>query len=241
VFQTNSYVFFLMDLYIGGDLFNLMQKKGRLSEDECRFFMAEVILAFDYLHEKGILYRDLKPENVMLNWQGHIKIVDFGLSKNQTDKLQITKSFVGSEGYISPEVTLRRGHNYLHDIYGLGVFMYELLHGYLPIENSNSHKDTNEERISELHRKITFKEDLSPEAKDLLGRLLCANPENRLGGEDNILCLLYHPWLKAYSKYVNSLVAPEPVYVPNLEHDNFGDSVNGELSILLKNIQGRVL
>ena len=91
-----------MDLCAGGELFYLLHQKGRLEESVAKFYFAEILLGIEYLHSKGIVYRDLKPENVLIDIDGHIKLADFGLSKKMDENL--TNSFCGSPEYMSPEM-----------------------------------------------------------------------------------------------------------------------------------------
>ena len=174
----------------------------------------------------------------MLNWQGHVKLVDFGLSKCLPDKNQMTHSFLGSNGYMSPEINMKKGHNYLNDVYNLGIFMYDLLHGFLPFETQKFKRAT-ENNINAIHGNIIFKDGLSSEGKDLLKRLLSIKPENRLGGETDVISILYHPWFLSYRKYVNSETAPDPIFTPDLSHDNFDTSLNNHLDQLIKEVEGR--
>jgi serum/glucocorticoid-regulated kinase 2 len=96
-------------------------------EDEARFYIAELILAIEHLHMKKIIYRDLKPENVLLDDKGHIRLADFGLSKQTEDEK--TKSFCGSPAYLSPEMLNQKGAGKESDLYGIGAVLYEFLIG----------------------------------------------------------------------------------------------------------------
>ena len=98
------------------------------NEDEARFYIAELLLAIEHLHEKKIIYRDLKPENVLLDGTGHLKLADFGLSK-QVGNDDKTKSFCGSPAYLSPEMLSQKGVGKESDLYGIGTVLYEFLIG----------------------------------------------------------------------------------------------------------------
>jgi serine/threonine protein kinase len=95
-----------MDLCAGGELFYLLHLKGRLQEKMAKFYFAEILLGLEYIHKQGVVYRDLKPENVLLDIDGHIKLADFGLSKNLTPEESLTNSFCGSPEYMSPEMLM---------------------------------------------------------------------------------------------------------------------------------------
>lgn len=108
-FQTNTTMNFVMDLCVGGELFYRLKKEKRLMEERAKYYFIELLLAFEYLHSKNIVYRDLKPENVLIDIDGHVKIADFGLSK--VVKNQRTNSFCGSPEYMSPEMLKGEGHD----------------------------------------------------------------------------------------------------------------------------------
>jgi serine/threonine protein kinase len=102
-FQCACYYYLIMDYAPGGTLFEHLQRAGRFKENEVRFYACEIILALDFLHSKNILYRDLKPENILLDAEGHVKLADFGLSK-QLEANTTTNSFCGTLEYMAPEV-----------------------------------------------------------------------------------------------------------------------------------------
>lgn len=181
-----------------------------------------------------------KPENVLLNWQGHVKIVDFGLSRFQNDIQYMSHSFIGTAGYVPPEILTGKGHNYLTDAYTLGVFIYDLLHASVPIRSLKM-RMYDESTVEELHKKIAFREDLSLEGRDILQRLLSTDPKNRLLGDTDIKAILFHPWLKNYRQYIDSPVAPEPVYIPDLNEPNFESAYNLQLNTFVNELEGTFL
>jgi serine/threonine protein kinase len=121
-----------MDLCAGGELFYLLHQRGRMSEQQAKFYFAEILLGLEYIHSKGIAYRDLKPENVLLDIDGHIKLADFGLSKVLPTFDSLTNSFCGSPEYMSPEMLMGCGHGFAVDYYSLGAILFEMLTGLPP-------------------------------------------------------------------------------------------------------------
>ena len=126
-----------MYLCTGGELFYHLTRFKRLPEEQARFYIAEILLAMEYLHNKGIVYRDLKPENVLLDVDGHVRLADFGLSKQLEHPCASSFSFCGSPEYMSPEMLRREGHDYTLDFYSLGALLFELLSGLPPFYSEN--------------------------------------------------------------------------------------------------------
>lgn len=120
-----------MDFCCGGELFYLLQCKSRFSEKEACFYFAEMLLGLEYIHSQNVLYRDLKPENVFLDIDGHIKLADFGLSKIQTPK-DLNETYCGSAEYMSPEMLNGEAYSYGIDYYSLGAVLYEMVTGLPP-------------------------------------------------------------------------------------------------------------
>ena len=145
-----------------------------------------------YLHQVGIIYRDIKPENILVDIDGHIRIADFGLSKIQTED-EYAYSFCGSPEYMAPEMLLKTGHNYQVDHYCLGALLYELVTGLPPFYSRNTQKIYD----SILNENITFPQYLSSEIKDLMGGLLSKHPSKRLGGKGGLNEIIQHPWFKS--------------------------------------------
>ena len=129
-FQTKSKLFLILDFCPGGDLSKLILAEKTLTEDLARLYLAEIILALNDLHKRDIIYRDLKPENVVIDDDGHAMLTDFGLSKEGiSDVTQGGKSFCGSIAYLAPEMIRRVGHGKSVDWYLLGLLLYEMLVG----------------------------------------------------------------------------------------------------------------
>uniref|UniRef100_A0A8C5ISX4 Ribosomal protein S6 kinase n=1 Tax=Junco hyemalis TaxID=40217 RepID=A0A8C5ISX4_JUNHY len=176
-FQTEGKLYLILDFLRGGDLFTRLSKEVMFTEEDVKFYLAELALALDHLHGLGIIYRDLKPENILLDEEGHIKITDFGLSKEAIDHDKRAYSFCGTIEYMAPEVVNRRGHTQSADWWSFGVLMFEMLTGSLPFQG----KDRKETMALILKAKLGMPQFLSIEAQSLLRALFKRNPSNRLG------------------------------------------------------------
>lgn len=132
-FQTKTKLFLILDFCPGGDLGRLISKYGKISEDRAKLYLSEVLLALEDLHSRDIIYRDLKPDNVVIDNEGHALLTDFGLSKEGVLEVnEGAKSFCGSVAYLSPEMLKKAGHGKSVDWYLLGVLLYEMLVGKTP-------------------------------------------------------------------------------------------------------------
>ncbi|OWK01854.1 hypothetical protein Celaphus_00019173 [Cervus elaphus hippelaphus] len=131
-FQTEGKLYLILDFLRGGDLFTRLSKEVMFTEEDVKFYLAELALALDHLHGLGIIYRDLKPENILLDEEGHIKITDFGLSKEAIDHDKRAYSFCGTIEYMAPEVVNRRGHTQSADWWSFGVLMVRCARGGTP-------------------------------------------------------------------------------------------------------------
>ncbi|KAK1806542.1 hypothetical protein P4O66_005051, partial [Electrophorus voltai] len=200
-FQTEGKLYLILDFLRGGDLFTRLSKEVMFTEEDVKFYLAELALALDHLHGLGIIYRDLKPEkykiavslpsressvvplSILLDEDGHIKLTDFGLSKESIDHENKAYSFCGTVEYMAPEVVNRRGHTHSADWWSYGVLMYEMLTGTLPFQG----KDRKETMTMILKAKLGMPPFLSSEAQNLLRNLFKRNPSNRLGaGPDGV-------------------------------------------------------
>jgi len=180
-FQTNDKLYMILDYFTGGELFHHLKNTGRFSEERARFYAAQITLALECLHQHTIVYRDLKPENVLLDEDGNIRLTDFGLSKESVTNNVLTHTFCGTPEYLAPEVIHGTGYNQAVDWWSLGTLLYEMLTGLPPFYNENLH--VMYEKI--IRAKLTFPNYLSNSAKSFLSALLERNPKERLGGGDN--------------------------------------------------------
>ncbi|XP_007893071.1 ribosomal protein S6 kinase alpha-1 isoform X2 [Callorhinchus milii] len=202
-FQTEGKLYLILDFLRGGDLFTRLSKEVMFTEEDVKIYLAELALALDHLHSFGIIYRDLKPENILLDEEGHIKLTDFGLSKEAIDHEKKAYSFCGTVEYMAPEVVNRRGHTHSADWWSFGVLMFEMLTGSLPFQG----KDRKETMTLILKAKLGMPQFLSSEAQSLLRALFKRNAANRLGaGTDGAEELKRHlffatiDWNKLYRR-----------------------------------------
>lgn len=221
-FQSENKLYFALEYCAGGELFNLLQKKRRFTEEQARFYTVQVLLALEHLHKFDIIYRDLKPENIMIDTDGYLRLIDFGLSKKGVKTNQGAKSDCGTPEYLAPEILFRKEHGKSVDNWTLGAFLFEMLTGLPPFYSADR-----EELFNNIKFKVLkYPYFLSSTVKSLLDGLLEKDPEKRLGsGPTGTKEIKDHPWFQnvnweAYLK--KEVKAPFiPVVQNELDFSNF--------------------
>ena len=230
-FQEGDYLYLIMEFLQGGDLLSLLIQKEILSEEESKFYLCEIILAIETLHNLDCIHRDIKPNNILIDKNGHIKLTDFGLAKisdnllnedininnndNNDNKHRRNYSYVGTCLYTAPEVLLKKEYGKEIDWWSLGVIFYEMIYGYCPFIGKY---------FKEVHSKVLNynnylifpdKYNISDNAKDLIKKLI-TNSDNRLGknGSEEIKS---HPFFKGINW--NKIKCMKPPFIPNLKND----------------------
>jgi len=202
-FQNREKIFLAFDYYNGGEMFFHLQKQKRFNENIAKFYAAEIYLALSYLHKEKFIYRDLKPENVILDKTGHIKLIDFGLAKGNISSTNLTGTICGTNEYIPPEVICGKRYGFNFDWWGFGNILYEMIFGYPAFNDQNK---------SNLFKKIVYQEpsyrgtNVSADALDLLKRLLKKDPRDRIKPSE----IPNHPWFKGvnFEDIMNMRVIP---------------------------------
>jgi len=180
-FETPKRLYLVQEFCRGGELFRRMEVERMMLEEHARFYLCEIVCAIEYLHSIDIIYRDLKTENVMLEQNGHVKLIDFGLSKLGMNEGVLTNTFCGTVEYMAPEVVTRSpGYTKPADWWSYGIFTFDLLTGRSPF-HSNRGKQETKERI--LRGKFHTPAFLTPMAQDLIRRLLRRPVDKRLGSK----------------------------------------------------------
>ncbi|XP_041132635.1 LOW QUALITY PROTEIN: ribosomal protein S6 kinase alpha-5-like [Polyodon spathula] len=230
-FQTDTKLHLILDYVNGGELFTHLSQRERFSESEVGLYSGEIVLALEHLHKLGIIYRDIKLENILLDSSGHIVLTDFGLSKEfLVDENERAYSFCGTIEYMAPEIVRGgdSGHDKAVDWWSLGVLMYELLTGASPFTVDGERNSQTEISKRILKSEPPFSPEMGPLAKDVIQRLLMKDPKKRLGsgpsGSDEVK---NHPfyqkinWDELASKKVS---APfKPVIRDELDVSNFAE------------------
>ncbi|XP_055682504.1 cGMP-dependent protein kinase 1 isoform X1 [Lutzomyia longipalpis] len=195
-FKDNKYLYFLMEPCLGGDLWGLLQKHRRFDEKISRFFTACVVAAFEYLHTRNIVYRDLKPENLMLDAKGYVKLIDFGFAKT-IGHSQKTWTFAGTPEYVAPEIILNKGHDRAVDYWALGIFIHELLVGKPPFRGKDHLKTYT--LILRGIESVDMPSRIPKKAQDLIKRLCRQIPAARLGYQkQGIAEIKTHTWFTKF-------------------------------------------
>lgn len=241
-FETRTHVCLITDFCPGGELFLLLERQPKkvFREDAARFYIAEVVIALEYLHCQGVIYRDLKPENVLLQKDGHVMLSDFDLSFLTSCDPQIhlppkvsgrhrkhkvvqppvfiaepvaaCNSFVGTEEYIAPEVITGSGHNSSVDWWALGILLYEMLFGRTPFRGKTRQKTF----ANILHKDLAFPRRIptSLAARQLMNGLLQRDPGSRLGSQNGSNDIKKHPFFRGINWTLIRCMKPPSLDTP---------------------------
>lgn len=215
-FQTRDKLYLVLDFLAGGELFFHLSQVGRFEEARAKYYTAEIGLAIGHLHSLDIIYRDLKPENCVLDKDGHACMTDFGLAKTNVQGAT-AQTFCGTPEYLAPEFLIGGGHGKAVDWWSLGVLLFEMLCGLPPFYSEN----VTEMYELILKKPLEFEDHVSPAARDLLTKLLDRNPETRM---QNVDVFKAHPffadldWVALYAKKLPTPFKPDQNAI-----SNFGD------------------
>ncbi|KAM9182558.1 protein kinase C delta type isoform 1-T2 [Mergus octosetaceus] len=217
-FQTKDHLFFVMEFLNGGDLMFHIQDKGRFDLYRATFYGAEIVCGLQFLHSKGIIYRDLKLDNVMLDKEGHIKIADFGMCKENVVGENKASTFCGTPDYIAPEILQGLRYTFSVDWWSFGVLLYEMLIGQSPFHGDDEDELFESIRVDTPH----YPRWITKESKDILEKLFERDPTRRLGITGNIRD---HPFFKTINWAALEKREVDPPFKPKVksasDYNNF--------------------
>ncbi|CAJ0745303.1 16590_t:CDS:10 [Entrophospora sp. SA101] len=218
-FQDDENMFMVLDLMLGGDLRFHLERQGRMKEDVVKFYAAEISLGLDYLHSKNIVHRDIKPDNVLLDEQGHAHLTDFNIAAHYKEQKPFT-SVAGSMAYMAPEMLKKKGYLYSVDWWSLGIVIFELLFGRRPFRGKNNSLLTK----AILHEPLHFPDNpnmtVSEECLDAIKRFCERDISKRLGC-NGIEEIKQQPWFKDIEWDKLDTKRATPPFVPDPKRANF--------------------
>lgn len=198
VLASRTKIFIVLELITGGELFDKIVSEGRMSEDQARYYLHQLVEGVEYCHSQGVCHRDLKPENLLLDEEGNLKISDFGLSAlysgTEDTRSALLHTTCGTPNYVAPEVLADKGYDgRTADVWSCGVILYVLLAAFLPFD---------EPTMSALFRKIqnaefSYPSWFTPEVRSFIDLILVADPAKRA----TIPQLKEHPWYTAKGQF----------------------------------------
>ncbi|XP_074030986.1 cGMP-dependent protein kinase 1 [Leptinotarsa decemlineata] len=218
-FRDDNYVYFLMETCLGGDLWHLLYKlrNHRFEDKEAKFYAACVLEAIAFLHSNEIIYRDLKPENLLIAANGYLKLSDFGLAKklNKGDK---TFTFAGTPEYLAPEVVLCKGYTKAVDCWQIGVIIFELLCKRTPFRSLSDNPMDIYEKITRGLDETRFPVFVDLNAQSLIKKLCRLEPTERLGmGENGVEDIRSHNWFAEFDWKKLRELKLKPPFIPKLK------------------------
>lgn len=219
-FQDHSKLYLILEYAEGGELWSHLQTEKMFPEQTAAFYIGQLVLALSHLHAQGIIYRDLKPENCLLDKEGHLILTDFGISKVADDGAECA-SFCGTAEYMCPEMLLEQPYTAAADWWSLGILLFELCAGHPPFSGNNKKKIA--DKI--LRSKLTLPFYLSVEAKDIVGKLLKKTPKVRLGADGDVKKIKAHrffrkiDWKKLEARELDPPI--KPIITDPLLAENF--------------------
>jgi protein kinase A/protein kinase X len=248
-FQDEKRLFMLLEFVNGGELFSYLRQEGRLPNDHAKFYAGEIILAFAYLHTLKIVYRDLKPENCLLDAEGHMKLTDFGFAKIVESKMMEvdgerepvetkTWTLCGTPEYLAPEMVQAKGHGKGVDWWALGILIFEMLAGYPPFSDESPFGTYR--KI--LEATVEFPRHFDVKARDLIKRLLTKDEEKRLGCQKHgVEDLKRHKWYKGmdWDQLLNRSLTKDVPFLPPVKslddtsmYEKYPESAEGSAAII---------
>ena len=228
-FQTEERIYFIMPFIRGGELFQHLRTEKFFKEDKARFYAASMGIALEYLHNHGIVYRDIKPENILIGEDGYLKLIDFGMAKMLKGN-EKAMSFCGTPEYLAPEIITGEGHNRAADWWSYGILLFEMLCGIPPFYCENTERMY--DLITNAELRFPKRIQLSENAKDLIKKLLIKKQDKRLGVEKGFEEIKSHPFFQGFD--FNALLAKKleapfiPVLKDSLDVGNFDEEFTSE-------------
>jgi|EP00161_Ancyromonas_sigmoides_P006997 serine/threonine protein kinase len=210
-FQSEDKLYLVLDYISGGELFYHLQKARRFEEDRAKFYAAEILIALEFLHQNGVIYRDLKPENVLLDMDGHVVLTDFGLCKEGIGYDERTQTFCGTPEYMAPEMLAKTPYGFPVDWWSFGTLLYEMIAGLPPFYSKNGPLMIKQIMEAEIKFPAHFSED----ARSICTALLSRDPAQRLGSRGGADEVKTHPffasldWEAMYRKGIDPPFKPK--------------------------------
>lgn len=220
LYQNELRLYFVMPFIRGGELYKIYQTAKRFDEATVKFYAAQLVVAIGYLHSKGIVHRDLKLENILVDQNGYLKVIDYGLAKMLKDN-EVAATFCGTPEYLAPEMISNEGHGKAVDWWALGILVYEMLIGVTPFFNRNKNmlftKIQSAKVIFPDRKK--YRIDYSDDIIDLVVQLLNKDKTKRLGSKGDMEEIMAHKFFSGFDFKALEAMQIKPPFKPNIKNE----------------------